>query len=404
MKIIISQNGKQIRDIEVGIELIISEAERKGNSDPIKTTVAELEHILEQEGISVKEDELAKLGSIIVDSVTTGTFPESVELQAKNMRKLPFFSKKTETINPVLQQAQKFFEGVISYPNDAAAETYSSLIGLDEIKERLVKEASLLIASDNLEKWSKKYNKKVLVACKVFEKRTPLIVFAGDVGTGKTALAESFGNEIARQLGSDVHLLRVSVQTRGTGLVGEMTQLIGKAFNEAKKVAEAVSSPVVLLVDEADTLAQSREESQMHHEDKAGVNALIQGIDHVKEAHAPILVVFCTNRMQAIDPAIMRRAAIIHEFVRPTHDRLKMVFKQYFGDLGLTDQQLSQLADESSPTADRSYGFTYSDITNRVIPATILRAYPNRALEFADILKTLQLLQPTPPFQDGRQS
>ena len=104
MKIIIFQNGKQIRDIEVGIELIVSEAERKGSSDPIKATVAELEHILEQENFSVKEDELAKLGSIIADSVTTGTFPESVELQVKNMKKLPFFSKKTEPIktnNPV---------------------------------------------------------------------------------------------------------------------------------------------------------------------------------------------------------------------------------------------------------------------------------------------------------------
>ena len=404
MKIIIFQNEKQVRVIEVGIELIVSEAERKGGSDPINATIAELEHILEQENFSVKEDELAKLRSIIADSVTTEAFPESVELQVKNMKKLPFFSKKTEPINPALQQAQKFFEGVISYPDDVAAETYSSLIGLDEIKERLVKEASLLIASDNLEKWSKKYNKKILAACKVFEKRTPLIVFAGDVGTGKTALAESFGNEIARQLGSNVHLLRVSVQTRGTGLVGEMTQLIGKAFNEAKRVAEAVNAPIVLLVDEADTLAQSREESQMHHEDKAGVNALIQGIDHVKEAHAPILVVFCTNRMQAIDPAIIRRAAIIHEFVRPNNERLKVVFKQYFGDLGLTDQQLSQLADASSPTSDRNYGFTYSDITNRVIPATILRAYPDRALEFADILETIQSLQPTPPFEEGRQS
>lgn len=404
MKIIISQNGKQVRDIEVGIELIISEAERKGSSDPIKATLAELEHILEQESISVKEEELAKLNSIIAESVTTGSFPDSLELQAKTMRKIPFFSKKTETINPVLQQAGKFFEGVMTYPNDESKEIYDSLIGLDDIKKRLTKEASLLVASDNLEKWSKKYNKKVLLACKAFERRTPLIVFAGDVGTGKTALAESFGNEIAQQLKSNVHLLRVSVQTRGTGLVGEMTQLINKAFNEAKRVAEAVNSPVILLVDEADTLAQSREESQMHHEDKAGVNALIQGIDHIREAHAPILVVFCTNRIQAIDPAIMRRAAITHEFSRPNHEQFEMIFKQYFGDLGLTAEQLSQLVSAASPSTGRTYGFTYSDITNRVIPTTILKAYPDRALEFHDILETIQSLQPTPPFQEGRHS
>ena len=32
---------------------------------------------------------------------------------------------------------------------------------------------------------------------------------------------------------------------------------------------------VILLVDEADALAQSREAAQMHHEDRAGVNAFL---------------------------------------------------------------------------------------------------------------------------------
>jgi len=404
MKVIILNKGKQINVIDVDIETIISEAERSKIPDPIKATVAEIESIIKQENISVETGELNKMNVILADSIATGNFPGSIELQGKNMTKLPFFKRPASSENPAIQQAEKFFEGIVVYPNKPSEEIYNSLIGLDEIKERLVKESSLLVANDNLEKWSKKYNKKVLLACKAFERRTPLIVFAGDVGTGKTALAESFGNEISHQLRSNVYLLRVSVQTRGTGLVGEMTQLINKAFREAKRVAEAVSSPVILLVDEADTLAQSREETQMHHEDKAGVNALIQGIDHVKEAGAPILVVFCTNRMSAIDPAIVRRAAIVYEFSRPNHARLQMVFKQYFGDLGLTDQQFLQLADSSSPTADRNYGFTYSDIVNRVVPTSILKAYPDRALEFADILETIQSLQPTPPFQEGRRS
>src|SRR5207249_6254602 len=60
----------------------------------------------------------------------------------------------------------------------------------------------------------------------------PLILFEGDVGTGKTALAETIGDALARKAGgkSHVHLLKINTQIRGTGLVGEMTDLIAQAF------------------------------------------------------------------------------------------------------------------------------------------------------------------------------
>ncbi|WP_240491864.1 AAA family ATPase, partial [Acinetobacter baumannii] len=123
-----------------------------------------------------------------------------------------------------------------------------------------------------------------------------------------------------------------------------MSKLITKAFQEARNLASRTKRPLILLLDEADSLAQSREESQMHHEDRAGVNALIQGIDHIRSSPVPILVVFCTNRLGAIDPAIKRRAALIHTFSRPNSDQRYEVFRSYFPDLGLTTTQLSLLA------------------------------------------------------------
>ena len=47
------------------------------------------------------------------------------------------------------------------------------------------------------------------------------------------------------------------------------------------------------VVDEADSLAQSREQTQMHHEDRAGVNALLRGIDDFTTEGLPIVVVLC---------------------------------------------------------------------------------------------------------------
>jgi ATPase family associated with various cellular activities (AAA) len=106
-----------------------------------------------------------------------------------------------------------------------------------------------------------------------------------------------------------VTLYALSLNARGTGAVGEMTSLMSAAFSGVKLAAKRAAgrggkhnSGITLLIDEADVLAQSRELGQMHHEDRAGVNALIRGVDDL---------VMCTNRLEALDPAVpIRRRKI----------------------------------------------------------------------------------------------
>ena len=96
-------------------------------------------------------------------------------------------------------------------------------------------------------------------------RRPPLVVLAGDVGAGKSELAETIGDAVARQERIDITLFPMSLSTRGQGRVGEMTQLLSTAFEytvaEASKLKSAsgkARGAVLLLVDEADALAQSR--------------------------------------------------------------------------------------------------------------------------------------------------
>jgi hypothetical protein len=110
----------------------------------------------------------------------------------------------------------------------------------------------------------------------------------------------------------------------GQGPVGEMTQLLSTAFDytytDATKLkggAGRARRAVILLVDEADALAQSREAAPMHHEDRAGVNAFIRGLDRLANGQLPAAVIMCTNRLSALDPAVKRRAADIMIFGRP---------------------------------------------------------------------------------------
>lgn len=405
MEIIIkNKKGSRLGVVSVDTKATLADAEAINQGDPIYQVGLLMRDRIELAGFEIDEEEVNRLRSLLGKATAKRNFPKLISLKGKVSRKKLSTNNQDRNSglpSTVMQKAADVFETVFEYPNDWAQKEYSSLIGLDELKNRLIKEASLLISLDNLKKWSKKHHKKAIIsACQAFQERSPLIVFGGDIGTGKTALAESFGDPIARSLKIPVYLLRISIETRGRGIVGEMTKLITKAFHEAKGVAQKTGNSVILLLDEADALAQSREATQMHHEDRAGVNALIQGIDHLKTSDTPILIVFCTNRLVAIDPAIKRRAAIIYEFTRPRKEQLVELMQKYFGDLRLTSKQISELVKLAGPNDKRPYGFTYSDIVTRLVPSAIMEAYPDEPLSFEKIVVAFDKINPTPPFNE----
>ncbi len=306
-------------------------------------------------------------------------------------------------------QNNDLFEDIIEYPNPEARERFLALVGLNDVKEILTKEASLLLNPDLIKKWSKKFYKKEIELLKIFNNRFPFFIFAGDVGTGKTTLAESFGDVIARTENITIYLYRLSLKSRGAGAVGEMTRLISEAFEKVKEQAQKgfkknkkPSSAVILLIDEADALAQSREISQMHHEDRAGVNALIRGIDTLANSNLPAIVLMCTNRFGAIDPAVKRRAVEIFKFQRPDDKQRKYVLENSLSDVGFKTGQIDEMVKLTGPnkTKKRKYSYTYSDLITRLLPRIIIGAYPDKDIQFKDIIKIINLTPPTKPFQE----
>src|SRR5208282_688490 len=289
-------------------------------------------------------------------------------------------------------------------PNASIQRRYDALVGLDDIKGRLSKEAELLLNPAVLEQWSKTHHGTRIAACDAFADRPPMFLFAGDVGTGKTALAESFGDNIARSLSIPVLLFRLSLSSRGSGAVGEMTQLLAAAFDEVRRSVATESkkhrSASILLIDEADALAQSREASQMHHEDRAGVNALIRGLNSLSEKRVPVLIVLATNRLDAIDPAVRRRAAATFCFERPNDAQRRDALAALLRGLRLSGTDIARLVEATGPTDSRSYGFTYSDLYQRLVPSAVLAAYPGRALTAELLIETALTLNPTPPFAE----
>lgn len=299
------------------------------------------------------------------------------------------------------------FEEVREYPDPTAARRFAGLVGLDDMKERLLKEARLLLDPESLTAWSNKYHRQKIRLLEFFRDRPPLFIFAGDVGTGKTALAETFGDAVAREADIRVTLYALSLTARGKGAVGEMTSLLSEAFSEVKQAAKKSggrggkhSSGIVLLIDEADALAQSRELAQMHHEDRAGVNALIRGVDDLATGNLPAIVVMCTNRVDALDPAVRRRAAATFTFTRPNDQQRQAFLQPALEELGFSPQQIHSVVAATGATHGRAYGYTYSDLAQRLLPGLLLAAYPSQAITFAMAKDVIDRHPPTPPFAE----
>lgn len=293
------------------------------------------------------------------------------------------------------------FEEDLDMPDPNADLRYAQLVGLDHVKERLAKEAELILRPAMIEQWSTEHHGGVLAAVRRMESRPPLFVFEGDVGSGKTTLAETFPSGIARRHGISVKVRRLSLRSRGSGAVGEMTRLIGMAFDAVAADARrhTTNRPTVLVVDEADALAQSREAAQMHHEDRAGVNALIRGINMLSaEPKLATLVVLCTNRPGAIDPAVRRRAAAEFYFGRPNDEQRRVLLSDLLTDARFKPADIEQIVSATGPTADRDYGYAYSDIVDRLVPAAVLAAYPDRPLNLDIVLDQIMRHPPTKPF------
>ncbi|MHA3700722.1 AAA family ATPase [Jatrophihabitans sp. YIM 134969] len=302
---------------------------------------------------------------------------------------------------------EDLFLPVVELPDEVRDERYRRLVGVDDIKTRLRREASVLVNPQSLTDWARRHHRDVnadaLTA--TLSDRAPLIIFGGDVGSGKSALAESFGCDLARTHRLSAQLFRLKLTARGTGLVGEMTTLVSDAFAMIRREAEQsrrgdkITAIQILVIDEADALAQSREAQQMHHEDRAGVDAFLAGIDDLAGSGLPVVVVMCTNRLDSLDPAVRRRAAATFEFSRPNDGQRRIVLADALTGFGLRGKTLDELVRLTGEHGDRP-GYTYSDLTQRLVPTAVLAAYPDRPLTDQVILDTARELAPSPVFTD----
>lgn len=289
----------------------------------------------------------------------------------------------------------EIFDNIIELPSATVKEKTNSLIGFESKFERIYTNLKLLLDQEGLSSWSKKFHKNQLPILDYLTDRYPLIILAGDAGTGKTASAVSIADRMVRELGKEGFFLKLSTRVRGEGLHGEMGKLVNDAFRQLKENA-GKKRLAFLLIDEADAIATTRSTMQMHQEEKAAVNTLIQKIDEIRELKGRAIIFMSTNRLNYIDEAIIRRAAVVMEFERPNNEERKETFAKDLDGLNLSESDLIKLADATGPENNDGLGYSFSDLRLKIIPEAIAKCYPHTALSLQAIEQAIQSIKPSP--------
>lgn len=290
------------------------------------------------------------------------------------------------------------FELEVLLPDTRLNEQAQRLVGFKARYEKIHQDLRLLIDKEGLEQWSKKHYKAHVALLDSLLDRYPLVVFHGDVGTGKTATAEAVSNALAKELKKDAMLFKLSTRVRGTGNVGEMSALINQAFEIVAKEA-GKAKLAFLVIDEADSLASSRSGNQSHHEDKVAVNTLIQKIDDIRRFGGRVLVILCTNLYEALDPAILRRAAYVEEFHRPDDGERREILNLDCDGLGFSSTEIEELVKLTGPHGPHKLGYTFSDIRTRLLPDALAQAYPSRKIGHIDLINAVSRVSPSPSIE-----
>ena len=229
--------------------------------------------------------------------------------------------------------------------------TFGSVAGLKEEKEELEELVDFLRAPRKYTKLGARIPKGVLLV--------------GPPGTGKTLLAKAVAGE------AGVPFFSISGSDFVEMFVGVGASRVRDLFEDAKK-----NAPCIVFIDEIDAVARRRGTGMGggHDEREQTLNQLLVEMDGFG-VNEGIIVMAATNRVEILDPAIMRPGRFDRKVHvgRPDIGGREEILKVHAQNKPLGDDvDLKQIAQTTA-------GFTGADLENLLNEAAIYAAKEDRA-------------------------
>ena len=160
----------------------------------------------------------------------------------------------------------------------------------------------------------------------------------GPPGTGKTMLAAATANEV------DGYFINIDGASIMSKWLGEAEKNVSKIFTMARTYAEKEGKPVILFIDEVDSLLADRT-SEVGGEVRTKKQFLTE-MDGVLDKGKSLMlyVIGATNKPWSLDEAFLRRFEARIYVPLPDEDARKSLFEQYTSRLRTTQVNCSSLA------------------------------------------------------------
>ena len=232
---------------------------------------------------------------------------------------------------------------------------FKDVAGMEEVKEEVKEIVDFL-------KNPKKYQK-------AGAKIPSWVMLYGPPWNWKTLLARAIAGE------AQVPFFYSSGSEFMEMLVGMWAAKVRELFKKAKEV----KWPAIIFIDEIDAIGKKRWQGATwwHQEQEQTLNQILTEMDWF-EKDTQIIVIAATNRIDILDPALLRPGRFDRKVYvpRPTLEERKEILKVYLKDKKLDkDLELEKLLES---LAIRTVGFVWADISNLINESALYAAKNDR--------------------------